>query len=270
MKKFVFIYLLVSIPAFIFSQNVSMMKNLSFEETWTEDIPMELQPDGWKVISGNVEKIKSDDAQHGNYAVYIEPVNDLGTQFGMLIGEDTMTRYPVSISYYMKGSLTGSDFITSTVSIISNGKVIGNGILSLASGDIDTTYQQFTIDINYTQSHQPDSITLVISCIGETSNGGASNMYIDNITFTYGNVNIIKHDKNIENIRIYPNPSNGQIHIETADNTNIRIFNIEGRLVENHININPYSVLNLNVSAGIYFMHIQTGKTTTVHKLIVR
>lgn len=78
----------------------------------------------------------------------------------------------------------------------------------------------------------------------------------------------------INNLTIYPNPTNGKVNISAPENIkNIRIFDIQGRLVvENNTNIAADNVTELDLSFannGIYIVQISTENEIITQKLVL-
>jgi hypothetical protein len=91
-------------------------------------------------------------------------------------------------------------------------------------------------------------------------------------TYSY-TISIISSVQEIENlIAVYPNPVKEIINIRNADNSNIRIFNIEGREILNIENArNTLSIDVSYLSEGLYFMKITKNhqiftKTINIYK----
>jgi hypothetical protein len=68
-------------------------------------------------------------------------------------------------------------------------------------------------------------------------------------------------------IRIYPNPTNGSIHLTSINQKikSIKLYNLRGDFIEEFFK-NDFSISSL--TAGIYFLTIQTDKSTFVKKLV--
>jgi len=86
---------------------------------------------------------------------------------------------------------------------------------------------------------------------------------------TLGNNDFIKLDV----IKIYPNPAKNNIHIswKESDKTELRLFDIKGRLVHYAKNIilkNTYNLNIKNLDNGVYFLRINTPKGVTIKKII--
>jgi Secretion system C-terminal sorting domain len=77
------------------------------------------------------------------------------------------------------------------------------------------------------------------------------------------------HDKTdtAAGIQVLPNPATTQFHIFTKDQKlrYVRIFSIDGRFVSEHFT--PDIVIQ-NLPSGIYYLSIQTDKSTGITKLI--
>lgn len=83
-------------------------------------------------------------------------------------------------------------------------------------------------------------------------------------------VGINEFEKNAS-VLIYPNPSSGMLNVELEilNGSNIYIINVIGEiLLKEPIDV-QYSTLNIqHFPAGIYFVHVETKKGTSVMKLI--
>jgi hypothetical protein len=66
---------------------------------------------------------------------------------------------------------------------------------------------------------------------------------------------------------IYPNPSDGLVHVVTDNQIirSIKLYNLQGGFIEEFFT-NDFSVSNL--AAGVYFINIQTDKSIFVNKLV--
>lgn len=79
---------------------------------------------------------------------------------------------------------------------------------------------------------------------------------------------------NLNNIQIYPNPSNGIYNISSGNSTidEITVYDVMGKIIDSNTNIqvnDNNAVLNLtHVSSGIYFVKIKANEQTTVKRII--
>ena len=93
------------------------------------------------------------------------------------------------------------------------------------------------------------------------------NILPDMIAKTHPTTLVPEINKPENNVIIYPNPSNGNIHV-SADNQKIKsvkIYNLLGDFVEEFFT-NDFSVSNL--TSATYFIIVQTDKSTYTYKLI--
>jgi hypothetical protein len=83
------------------------------------------------------------------------------------------------------------------------------------------------------------------------------------ITSTLG----VAHVENT--IRIYPNPATDVVHLNNVNSKikSVRLCNLQGKLIQESFT-NDFSVTNL--PAGIYYISVQTDKSTFTSKLVKR
>jgi len=100
---------------------------------------------------------------------------------------------------------------------------------------------------------------------------------IGTITFTYVDSTLSTENiKSIENLKIYPNPTNGNITISNIQNIELKtidIYNVLGKLVKQiHVRLNP-TKLNLDLShfnQGLYLLKaLDTNGASHTQKLII-
>lgn len=100
------------------------------------------------------------------------------------------------------------------------------------------------------------------------------NYYIDEekITAEGSPSGIIERDIDKQNsIFVYPNPSNGELHISSTNNTSIQsliIVDIHGKIIEEFYSIDSEVIL-YNYSPGIYFAKIIINNTQETIKFII-
>lgn len=96
--------------------------------------------------------------------------------------------------------------------------------------------------------------------------------YGNNINGDFRTNSLLKiNDTPQDNITLYPNPTNGMVHIENAEGFQIEIYNILGKLIFNKATISKQEAINLsNLVAGVYYVILQNQHLKTVKKIIVR
>jgi len=77
-------------------------------------------------------------------------------------------------------------------------------------------------------------------------------------------------DVTFTKVRIYPNPSNGQISIDNAAGMQIQIVDVLGNVVytNNNLSVSNSLVLN-NLSNGVYFVRLHKGNKTGLRKIVI-
>jgi len=83
----------------------------------------------------------------------------------------------------------------------------------------------------------------------------------------------VNENTSFNNVNIYPNPTNGLVHINLRNNNgsiNYTISTIEGRIVnqESNVTTNKMTVNLNNESKGIYFLRIEDNTSSKVYKII--
>ena len=130
------------------------------------------------------------------------------------------------------------------------------------------------------------AITIAAFISVGTATAGAGTHYIV-YTYTDGNsctsadstmivVNLctsISENASLDNINIYPNPTNGLVHINLTNHNgaiSYTISTIEGRVVtqKSNVNANNISVNLSNESKGIYLLKIEDRYSSIVYKII--
>lgn len=103
---------------------------------------------------------------------------------------------------------------------------------------------------------------------------GASNLYFVFGSKGNGIISGLNEVKDISNINIYPNPSNGKFIIEDLDAdkfSNIEIYNIQGdRIYQSNFTNSKFGVDLSNQSCGIYFAKIYFGQAILTKKIVIQ
>jgi hypothetical protein len=75
-------------------------------------------------------------------------------------------------------------------------------------------------------------------------------------------------------LAIYPNPTTGILYLETKNwpqNSKAEVFNYDGRLVFQTLNLNSSSVIDLSDKPdGIYILNISSNKKKETVKIVLR
>jgi len=73
-----------------------------------------------------------------------------------------------------------------------------------------------------------------------------------------------------ENISVYPNPSNGILHINTNEEISVSVIDLVGKTVISNQLISDNSILDLtSLNNGVYFVKVTIGTKTGVKKIVL-
>lgn len=127
---------------------------------------------------------------------------------------------------------------------------------------------------------QWDSISAVIPRLdqnGDTMYNQGGNMIVDGNWASLGkhtcDCYLSLNEKQNEEIKIYPNPTNGIIYIKNADAIEeIEIINALGQtIIAKKVNNSPVLTFNLGDNKGVYFVRMKdANNSTTVKRIIVK
>jgi hypothetical protein len=85
---------------------------------------------------------------------------------------------------------------------------------------------------------------------------------------TIGSLSV--NDNNLQNVIIYPNPTNTILNIENAENSTIEVYDLLGRVVLFENNISTNNQLNVsNLPIGTYLIKIKNNNKVITDKFIV-
>ena len=132
------------------------------------------------------------------------------------------------------------------------------------SGENDWTYAQFDFEAG---SHLFEWFYIK----NNTGQSGSDCAWIDDITFPRACI-ITDVEEVVEPMTnaIYPNPTNGNVTIQLAEESNVCIFNAVGQIVKRLDKVSGYQLVDLsNAPKGMYFVQIQSGNNVETQKLIV-
>ncbi|MFK7903964.1 MAG: endo-1,4-beta-xylanase, partial [Chitinophagales bacterium] len=108
-------------------------------------------------------------------------------------------------------------------------------------------------------------------CDGEIIRDTVSITENFNYTIACDNLATNTEDFHRQNIKIYPNPAHGSIHIELPNNerTTVRLFDLSGKTVLTRVATSNRFVLETNDLKGIYFLELKSGDSVLVEKVVI-
>ncbi|MCB0452883.1 MAG: T9SS type A sorting domain-containing protein, partial [Aequorivita sp.] len=74
----------------------------------------------------------------------------------------------------------------------------------------------------------------------------------------------------LDNISLYPNPASSTINLKNAENANVQVFDVLGKLILSQNNIAVDAQINVSqLQAGTYFMKISKDNLITTKKFVI-
>jgi hypothetical protein len=97
----------------------------------------------------------------------------------------------------------------------------------------------------------------------------ANNFYVDDINIT--SIVGLK-ENNTASFRLFPNPTNGEITIDLVEKADlVYITDVTGRIIEEQtVSSMQLHMLRNKPEAGMYFVHVLSGNTQAVRKIVVK
>ena len=95
---------------------------------------------------------------------------------------------------------------------------------------------------------------------------------IEEITvMEFQNTDIVRNPIVSKILEIFPNPSNGTIFFNNTSNdfTNLKVFDLSGKLVVDETRIMPADKLKLNLNKGHYLIEITQNSLRTLEKIVI-
>ena len=118
----------------------------------------------------------------------------------------------------------------------------------------------------YPTSEGPVNININANTI--TGGSFASN----EVVVYYHTPTLVPNLKSSEYFKVYPNPSNGFLHIltEPEKSFTVELISCEGKILKNRFRGTGFLDLNLSdLEKGIYFLKMYTDKNVSIQKLIL-
>ncbi|MDR1345093.1 MAG: choice-of-anchor J domain-containing protein [Bacteroidales bacterium] len=72
----------------------------------------------------------------------------------------------------------------------------------------------------------------------------------------------------INNVNIYPNPSKGDVNITVSEKSNIKVYDITGKVIDTFA-LNAYTQRTINKVSGMYFIQVESNGKTSIHKIVI-
>lgn len=264
------VFLLSSI--FSFSQDT--IPNGDFETWYSGTSPAYWQSTNSLLPPGVLNCFQISASYTGDYAVQIKTIDLDGTPIpGVLsLGEVGMGYTAGGIGFTGKPSALKGSFIHGSagdeVMIIAqffkNGLEMGTGFWSTT--DSVANYTEFIAPVFFQTDENPD--TLLITMITDQYTVGSS-LVVDNLHMEYVTTSL--PSEKATQLNIYPNPCTNHLFVDLPSNLSaeIRLFDMNGRLVLHKQAING-RLDTSSLDSGIYTLLVDTGDKIHREKIIIQ
>lgn len=151
--------------------------------------------------------------------------------------------------------------------IIANGGPYGNNVTINETFTLTPDCYSFQIRDTYGDGGASVTLTdhhgqVIYQTDGNYGNG-------ETIAFESNGV-LAVNENQLTDVSIYPNPASTAIFVKNAENADIQVFDVLGKLILSQNNIPMDAQLNVSqLQAGTYFMKIQKGNSVSTKKFLV-
>ena len=147
-----------------------------------------------------------------------------------------------------------------------------NIVLNIAGEQIQSWQFSSLPDTTNNTMLKLDAINFFSGCIDNilTENSTLSGTYyVDNLVITkLAGVGINENSEN--DVTVYPNPASDFINVSNAENAQITLFDIRGKVMAEIESATAEQVIDINKLAnGTYFLRIKDGNSVTTKKVVV-
>ncbi len=112
------------------------------------------------------------------------------------------------------------------------------------------------------------------------TNEYGNDLFLDDINITASPTGITEETNTLTDVSLYPNPANNSVNVgfslNSHENVTIKMYDIYGKLISTCLNEakdKGYYSMNVdlkNYAAGLYFLNVTAGESTTVKKVFVQ
>ncbi|MES2567505.1 MAG: T9SS type A sorting domain-containing protein [Bacteroidota bacterium] len=213
------------------------------------------------------------------------PYNDtLGILFNGNVNLNTQKYYPgipftqkiSQLKFFYQYKPNGNDTAVCRVLLVNQRVPIAGGVFKTNVPTGASGWQQATINLTYINTLTPDTIWVLMSSSSLDKNPKAGSiLWVDDVSVTLptGFNELIG---SVNDIEIFPNPSNGviSIHSETINNEEqfIEVYNMLGSKIHSSAKsrLSAYTFDISHQPKGIYFVKVYRGEKCTTRRIIVQ
>jgi hypothetical protein len=210
------------------------------------------------------------------------PYSDtLGILFNGNVNETASTYKPgfpftkkiTSFSFYYQYAPNGVDTAECRVSLVKNRSLIAGGSFK-ASAATGSTWQSATINIIYLDTLTPDTMYVLFSSSSlDRKPKPGSTLLIDDVSVPASTG--INDLPALNSLSVFPNPSNGKIHLQTNGAEKFQggmltVYNVIGEVVYSFKTITGQQDIDLSeLPGGVYFLQIKNDQGMGIKKIII-
>ena len=251
-------------------------------------------PNGWTIVNpdNSITWDRSTSAHHSGTAC--AHVNDYSYNAAGQVDDMISPNIDISnvdsprLSFYVAYAMyTGNAPETLSVYISTDCGSTWTSIYAKNGTALQTAPAETTLFVPTISQWRKDSISLspytsfsnLIFKFSNTTEYG-NDLYLDDINIAGLNTGIPTIEKNLFNVNVFPNPANNKLNVGFSlskhETVNIRLYDIYGKLIETILNDSKPQgdyTLSFDVNkyaAGLYFLNLSAGESTTVKKVFIQ
>jgi len=229
-------------------------------------------------ILGNIPSILSNSAIAFNVSTY--QATGSVTQALTFTGGTPITQRIATVSAWVRyiaghdtSGVTGPDTASMTITVY--GKVpAGTTFVDSAVGKAtlqilpNTTWTQVTAQVAYTDSVDGADTLRILFASSGNAGMDSSTLYVDDVSAVYAPATAVKNVTAQNDVKVYPNPTSGMLHIEGAGNAggNFQLYAVNGQLMANKTLTGKDAIDVSSLSDGLYFYTISDASGSVIQR----
>jgi len=210
----------------------------------------------WNILSGNVDISDT----YLQFPSYTGKAMDLA---GLVNGTiETKSSFDLTPGTYTLSFLAKYNTYNNSDMLVQIGNAFSQNFKATS------TVQEYKVTFNVVDS---EKVKIKLSEVGPSNPGGtffAAFKLVKDCSIPTSITDDSKKDNNSS--LVYPNPSNGTLHIEAPENSNLELISIEGQ-TQQLINNGYINTYQLDVKPGMYLLKISNSEKENVefHKILI-
>ncbi|MDL2241042.1 M28 family peptidase [Bacteroidales bacterium OttesenSCG-928-K22] len=182
--------------------------------------------------------------------------------------KDTIT--DISLSFYYKGNISSIWFNSNFFVEITTDRVRWDKLLKI--NGTQSQWKQYELSLNDYIDNDFVQIRFRLEASGSEDYAYLKRIFIDNLKIEYESSGVsIQTYENLkfEDVKIYPNPSKGEVNISTGldKEYNIVVYNISGNKIYEINNFRDGKLDLSHLNNGMYFIRINTQENSVAKKV---